>query len=82
MGIPIFSQEDRLAGTNLIDLVMAKAGIVPSGADDANMFINPGLGTVDASGALIEERMRLVVRGVFSALALLAEWADKGPNKH
>ncbi len=82
LGIPIFSQEDRLAGTNLIDLVMAKAGIVPSGADDANMFINPGLGTVDASGALIEERMRLVVRGVFSALALLAEWADKGPNKH
>ena len=79
-GIPIFSQEDRLAGSNLIDLVMARAGVVPSGADDANIFINPGLGTVDESGALIEERMRMVVRAQFSAVALLAEWADKGPG--
>ena len=79
-GIPIFSHEDRLAGSNLIDLVMARAGVVPSGSDDANIFINPGLGTVDERGALIEERMRMVVRAQFAAVALLAEWAEKGPG--
>ncbi len=79
-GVPIFSHEDRIAGSNLIDIVMAGAGVIPSGTDDANIFINPGLGTVDESGALIEERMCLAVRGMFSAVALLAEWADKGPG--
>ena len=44
-------------------------GGAPGQADDANVIINPGLGTVDELGVVIEERMRLAVR------ALFAQWA-------
>jgi hypothetical protein len=78
MGIPVFSHEDRIAGVNLIAAAIARRGVVPAGTDDGNIFITPGLGTVDETGALIEDRMRLVVRAQLSAIALLAEWADRG----
>ena len=50
-------------------------GILPGVTDDANVIINPGLGTSDSSGRLIEENMRLVARGMFRAFALMADWA-------
>ena len=50
-------------------------GVLLSQSEDANIVVTPGLGTLDRDGVLIEERMRLVVRATFSALALLREWA-------
>lgn len=80
MGIPIFNNEDRIAGSQLINLCAATMGILVGVADDANVLINPGLGTVDDDGSLIEERMRLAVRGLFATMALLREWVDRGAS--
>jgi hypothetical protein len=52
-------------------------GVIPNQAEDGNLVLTPGLGTVDEEGNLIEERMRLAARGLFSALALLAEWVGE-----
>ncbi|MGE4242140.1 hypothetical protein [Ramlibacter sp.] len=75
MGIPIFTNEDRIAGANLMGHALARMGIVLSQAEDGNVIFTPGLGTVDANGALIEPNMRLAVRAVFTTLALLRDWA-------
>lgn len=75
-GIPIFNNEDRVAGSHLLSRCLARMGIVPNQAEDANLIVTPGLGTVDAEGVVIEERMRLAVRGLFLALGLMAEWAS------
>ncbi len=78
-GIPIFTNEDRVAGSNVLGLCMAKMGVMLSQAEDGNVIVTPGFGTVDRDGALIEARMRLVVRATFTALALLREWALEQP---
>lgn len=78
-GIPIFTHEDRVAQSNILNLCIAQMGVVPNITEDANIPITPGLGTVDENGAIIEERMRLVVRAVFESLALVKEWAEKAP---
>lgn len=76
-GIPIFSNEDRVAGSHILGQCMAKMGVLLSQAEDANVIVTPGLGTVDRNGALLEERMRLVVRALFSSMALLRDWASE-----
>ncbi len=78
MGIPIFSHEDRVAGSNLINLCMSRMGIIPNLAEDGNILVSLGLGTVDENGALLADRMRLAVRTMFAAIHLVAEWAQKG----
>jgi hypothetical protein len=82
VGIPIFSNEDRVAGSHILGQCMAKMGVLLSQAEDANIIVTPGLGTVDRSGALMEVRMRLVVRALFSALVLLRDWAADPSNTH
>lgn len=82
VGIPIFSNEDRVAGSHILGLCMAKMGVLLSQAEDANIIVTPGLGTVDRSGALMEVHMRLVVRALFSALVLLRDWAADPSNTH
>jgi hypothetical protein len=77
VGIPIFNIEDRVAGSNLLSRCLARMGVIPNQAEDGNLVLTPGLGTVDEEGNLIEERMRLAARGLFSALALLAEWVGE-----
>lgn len=80
MGIPIFNNEDRIAGSQLLNLCMAKMGVLPGQADDANVVITPGLGTVDETGAIVEDRLRFAVRALFASMALLRAWADRGPR--
>jgi hypothetical protein len=76
-GIPMFTNEDRIAGVGLLGLVMRCMGVVLSQSEDGNVIIMPGLGTVDRNGALLEEPMRMVVRALFSSLAMLGEWAQE-----
>jgi hypothetical protein len=80
LGIPIFSNEDRVAGAHVLGQCMARMGVLLSQAEDANVIVTPGLGTVDRSGRVIEERMRLVIRALFSAMVLLREWAAEHGN--
>lgn len=80
MGLPIFSHEDRVAGSNLINLCLSRMGVIPNLAEDANLLVSLGLGTVDEDGTLLADRMRLAVRAMFAALVLVAEWAGHPPN--
>ena len=52
-------------------------GVIPNQAEDGNLIVTPGLGTVDEEGVVIEDRMRLAVRALFGALALMARWVDE-----
>jgi hypothetical protein len=72
-GIPIFSIEDMYAGSNLLQDGCSQMGIIPTIAYDANIFISPGLGTTDSSGQLIEERARMVVRGLVMLIEIVCD---------
>ena len=76
-GIPIFSHEDRIAQTNLINNALVRIGIVPNLSDDANILITPGAGTTDADGQVIAERLRLTIRAVFLVLEILQDWSEE-----
>lgn len=76
-GLPIFNNEDRIAGTNLLNQCLARMGVLPSQADDGNLIITPGLGTVDEDGKLIEERMKIVARALAAAVALMGDWSER-----
>lgn len=76
-GIPMFTNEDRIAGVNLMGHMLSRMGVVLSQAEDGNVILMPGLGTIESDGKVIESRMRLVIRAVFSTLVLLKEWAQE-----
>jgi hypothetical protein len=75
-GIPIFSHEDRIAGSNLFSLILSRLGVQPGVADDGSAMITPGIGTLDDSG-LIEDAVRDVACAVFAALGLLRRWSER-----
>ncbi len=75
LGIPIFSIEDMYSGSNLFQDGLTQMGIIPTIAYDANIFISPGLGTTDTNGQIIEERARIVVRGLVMLIEIVCEHA-------
>lgn len=74
-GIPIFSIEDMYAGSHLLQNSMAQMGIIPTIAYDGNIFISNGIGNVDEEGRLMEKETRLMVRGVYKCVELMAKYA-------
>jgi len=74
-GIPIFTIEDMYAGTALLQTGMSQMGIVPTVAYDGNIMITPGLGTTDADGVLLEEPLRLAVRGLVRLIEIVCSYA-------
>lgn len=76
-GIPIFTHEDRIAQSNVLNNALARMGIVPNLSDDANILVTPGAGTLRPDDRVDEELMRLVVRGQLLALKLLQDWGDR-----
>jgi hypothetical protein len=76
-GIPIFTHEDRIAQSNLLNNALARMGVVPNLSDDANILVTPGAGTFDTEGRLDEQRLRWVVRGQLLALRLIQDWGDR-----
>lgn len=75
LGLPIFSIEDMYSGTNILQSGLSQMGIIPTIAYDANIFISPGLGTTDEDGNLIEDRMRLAIRGLVKLIEIVAKYA-------
>ncbi|MEC9488129.1 MAG: hypothetical protein UMV23_01440 [Halanaerobium sp.] len=75
-GIPIFSIEDMYASSHLIQTGLKQMGIIPTIAYDGNIFISPGQGTTDLAGNLLEDRMRLAVRGLVELLMIVARHAE------
>ncbi|MCR4416433.1 MAG: hypothetical protein NUV92_01620 [Ignavibacteria bacterium] len=75
LGIPIFTIEDMYSGSNLFQDGLTQMGIIPTIGYDANIFISPGLGTTDNNGQIIEERARMVVRGLVMLIEIVCEHA-------
>jgi hypothetical protein len=75
LGVPIFSIEDMYAGSNLLQDGMSQMGIIPTISYDANIFISPGLGTTDNRGQIIEEKTRMVIRGLVMLIEIISEYA-------
>jgi hypothetical protein len=75
LGIPIFTIEDMYSGSNLFQDGMSQMGIIPTIAYDANIFISPGLGTTDNKGQIIEDRTRMVIRGLVKLIEIVCEHA-------
>lgn len=75
MGVPIFSIEDMYGGTNIFQDGIGAMGMVPTIAYDGNIYISTGLNTLDDNGALIPERMRLVVKGLVALINITCKYA-------
>lgn len=72
-GIPIFTLEDLNANTNPISLAMEAMGVSPATIYSGNMFLGPGLGTLDEHGELIEERARAGAKALVRALEIVCK---------
>lgn len=73
-GIPIFSNEDRIAGTQIFGAILARLGIIAVQSEDGNVLVTPGLGTVDGNGRVNARVMRVIARAIFMSLGLLQDW--------
>lgn len=77
-GIPISTLDDFFSDTNPIVLANEAMGVSPATVYSGNMFISPGLGTLDADGQLIEERAWLAARALVRSVEIVCEAADLG----
>ncbi|HQH11214.1 MAG TPA: hypothetical protein PLS31_02180 [Candidatus Sumerlaeota bacterium] len=75
IGYPIFSIEDMYSGSNILQEGMKQAGIIPTIMYDANIYMSPGLGTLDNKGNLIHERVRKMVKAMFLLIETVGEYA-------
>ncbi len=75
MGLPIFTAEDSLQGTDLIAASVSRLGVVPGTSYDANIVISTGIGTIDGEGKLLADETRLAVRSLVAALEVIGTHA-------
>jgi len=50
-------------------------GIIATISYDANIFISPGQGTCDEEGNIIEEKMRLAIKGLFALIEIIGRYS-------
>ena len=74
-GIPLFSGEDMFTNTNPIMSALDEMGLLPSTIYSGNIWVTPGLGTLDEDGELIEDRARLAVKALVAALDIVCRYA-------
>jgi hypothetical protein len=77
-GIPISTLEDFFSDTNPIVLANEAMGVSPATVYSGNMFVTPGLGTLDADGQLIEERAWLAAKALVASMEIVCEAAGVG----
>lgn len=77
-GIPISTIEDYLSGTSVIPIATEEMGVAPATVYAGNMFITPGLGTLDDDGALIEDYARLSAQALVRSMEIVCEIAGVG----
>jgi hypothetical protein len=73
LGYPIFSIEDMYSGSNILQDGMKQVGIFPTIMYDANIFMSPGLGTLDSKGNLIHERVVKMTRAMVMLMETIGE---------
>jgi hypothetical protein len=74
-GIPISTIEDYFSGTSAIPIAMEEMGVAPATVYAGNMFISPGLGTLDDDGMLIEDYARLSAQALVRSMEIVCETA-------
>ncbi len=78
IGIPIFTIEDFYAGTDIFTSGVAQMGVIPTITYDGNIFISPGLGTVDEEGRLMKKEARLAVKALVGLINITCKYAGVG----
>lgn len=75
-GIPIFNMEDMFANTNPIIVALDEMGVgLGATIYSGNMFLTPGLGTLDEEGDLITENAILAAQALVRAVEITCKYA-------
>jgi len=77
-GIPIFTGEDLFANTNPIVSAQEEMGVFPAIIYSGNIFLGPGLGTLDENAELNEEYARLGAKSLVKAVEIVCKYAGLG----
>lgn len=77
-GMPISTLDDFFSDTNPIVLANEAMGVAPATIYSGNMFITPGLGTLNEDGQLIEERAWLAAKALVRSMEIVCEAAGLG----
>jgi hypothetical protein len=77
-GIPISTLEDFFANTNAIVNANVAMGVSPATIYSGNMFVTPGLGTLDADGQLIVDRAVLAAKALVKSVEIVCRHAGVG----
>ncbi len=74
-GIPIFTSEDLFIKAHPLASALEEMGIYPALIYSGNIFLGPGLGTLDENAELNEEYARLGVRSLVRAVEIVCKYA-------
>ncbi|MBA7644299.1 hypothetical protein ES703_52041 [subsurface metagenome] len=74
-GIPIFTNEDLFIKAHPMASALEEMGIYPALIYSGNIFLGPGLGTLDENAELNEEYARLGVRSLVRAVEIVCKYA-------
>lgn len=77
-GIPISSGEDLFINTNPIASALDEMGVFPTTIYSGNIFLGPGLGTLDENAELNEEYARLAAKSLVKAVEIVCKYAGLG----
>ena len=77
-GIPIFNLEDLYSNNNPISSAHEEMGFFPDTIYGGNMFLVPGLGTLDENAELNEEYSRLVIKALVRSVEIVCKYAGLG----
>jgi hypothetical protein len=75
-GIPISTIEDFFSDTNLIPIANEAMGVGAATVYAGNMFLTPGLGTLDEQGNLIESNAVGAAKALVRSMEIVCEVAD------
>jgi hypothetical protein len=77
-GIPIFTSEDLFSNTNAIMLAVDAMGVHAPLIYSGNIFLGPGLGTLDEEGELIKENTSLAIESLTRAIEIVCKFSEVG----
>ena len=77
-GVPLFTSEDLFSNTNAIMLAVDAMGVYPPLIYSGNVFLGPGLGTLDEEGELIKENTSLAIESLTRGIEIVCKFAGVG----
>ena len=75
-GIPLFSAEDMFSDTNPMMSAQEVMGVYPAPIYSGNIFLGPGLGTLNEDAELNEEYARLGIKALIESIEIVCKYAD------